>query len=219
MRKILLILILFTTKSFSQKVNMEKALKVSAILCDCLSLNKQKNDNIRIEECSQALIDGLATIKDEKLRELYAQKSDTYLQRNCKDYAKIIYKNVPKSDLELVDESIFLDFEENSKINIFGTYFYKDYLDMSFNVEISNFSWREEIASTNRYINFKFNKSENLLVFEKSNDIFFDEFYSIKKNINIRYKFIKKDKLEVIFNLGNDIYLKRTLTKINKSKE
>ncbi|WP_298537781.1 hypothetical protein [uncultured Algibacter sp.] len=210
---ILLSFLCFYTTLFFGQVDVNKVEKINTILCDCLEYNKSKNDSIRLEECTTVLYDGLSVIEEKKTRELYAQKSDTYLQRRCIEYVKIIYKNVPASDIELVDKDVFHSAEKVIKSNITGEYYYKDYLGEVFNVEIFESSWSEKIVSTDRYINFRFDKSSSVLTFVKSNDIFFKDFYGIDKEIKIRYKIYDKNNLLVILNLGSGIYLKKTLRK------
>ncbi len=212
-KKTLILLSFFYTILFYGQVDVTKVERINTILCSCLESNKSKNDSIRLEECTAVLYDGLSVIKEEKTRELYAQKSDTYLQRSCIEYVKIIYKNVPKSDIELVDKDVFHSAHKVIKSNITGGYYYKDYLGEVFNVEIFESSWNEKIASTDRYINFRFDESSSVLTFMNSNDIFFKDFYGIDKEIEIRYKIYDKNSFLVILNLGNGIYLKKTLRK------
>ncbi len=209
---LLIVLILFSSDSFSQ-VDTDKVGKINSILCNCLQSNKQKNDNIRLEECTSVLYDGLSVIEDEDLRELYAQKSDTYLQRKCLEYVKIIYSNVPNSDVELVNKSTYIDLERKSLSEIKGKYYYKDYLGEIFNIKISESSWSEEISSNNGRINFKFSEDNQSLIFEESNDMFFNDFYGIDRAIDVKYNIDKDGILKVIFDLGNDIYLKKVLRK------
>jgi len=207
-----ILVIFITTKSFSQKVDSNKVEKISSVLCKCLEFNKKKGDSIRINECSKVLIDGLSVIKDESLKEVYAQKSDTYLQRRCLDYVRVIFKNAPTSDIELVDEKIFDSYDEFSKLNITGKYIYTDFMNETFKVEITSSSWEENIS--NSQIKFKFNKTGKRLIFEESNHPFFMDFYRKGEEIEIRYKYTLDGKLNVIFNLGNAIYLKKVLTKL-----
>lgn len=209
-----ILLLFFTLKSFSQKVDLDKVESISSILCDCLEYNKIKEDSTRIEECSQVLIDGLSVIKEESLKEAYAQKSDTYLQRRCLEYARIIYKNVPVSNIELVDKDVFDNHTRLSLQNVIGKYLYTDFFGEKFNVEITQSSWNEKISSTNFQIKFSFNQIRKSLIYEESNHPFFVDFYSKGEEIEIRHKFTPDGKLSIVLNLGNDIYLKKLLTKI-----
>jgi hypothetical protein len=215
MRKLFVLLIIFLTfKSFSQEVDLKKVKKISSILCDCLELNKEKNGSTRVNECSQALIDGLSVIKNESLKNAYAQKSDTYLQRECLEYARITLNSFPASDVELVSKNIFDKYNRNALNNVLGKYTYTDFIGETFEVLIGKSLWVEKISSSNLNIKFLIDKTEKTLVFEGSNHSFFSDFYKKGEKIEIRYKHDSKSKLSVIFNLGNNIYLKKTLTRI-----
>tara|TARA_B110000027_G_C16084899_1_gene285430 strand:+ start:780 stop:1400 length:621 start_codon:yes stop_codon:yes gene_type:complete len=201
-------------KSFSQEVDLKKVEKISSILCDCLKLNKEKSDTIRVDECSQALIDGLSVVKNESLKNAYAQKSDTYLQRKCLEYARITLNSFPASDVELVSKSIFDKYNRNALNNVLGKYTYTDFIGDTFEVLISKSLWVERISSSNLNVKFFINKNEKKLIFEESNHSFFNDFYKKGEKIEIRYKQDSKGKLNVIFNLGNNIYLKKRLTRL-----
>ena len=214
MVKNLLIFFIFSyTISSSSQVDMAKVETINSILCDCLNSNELKDDNTRIDECTSVLLDGLSVIKDETIREIYAQKSDTYLQRKCLKYVSIIFNNVPESNIELVDEIVFDNLKNISIREIIGNYSYKDYLGETFDVEITQSSWNEKMLSSNNFIKFHFNKANKHLIFKESNDIFFKDFYKKEEKIEIRYKFNKSENLEVVFDLGNNIYIKKTLLK------
>ncbi len=114
---------------------------------------------------------------------------------------RIIYKNVFDSSKTI------------SLKKIIGSYFYKDYLGEVFNVEITESSWNEKMSSSNNYIKFYFNESNKSLVFKESNDIFFQDFYKKGEEIEIKYVLNKTSKLEIVFDYGNDIYIKKTLIK------
>ena len=214
MVKNLLIFFIFSyTISSSSQIDMAKVETINLILCDCLNSNELKGDNTRIDECTSVLLDGLSVIKDETIREIYAQKSDTYLQRKCLEYVSVIYNNVPESAIELVDQIVFDSLKNISLKEVIGNYSYKDYLGETFDVEITQSSWNEKMLSSNNFIKFHFNKANKSLIFKESNDIFFKDFYRKEEKIEIRDRFNESENLEVVFNLGNDIYIKKTLLK------
>ena len=208
------IILFINTNSISQNFDYEKVKSIGSVLCECLDINKSKDDRARIEECTSVLLDGLSVIKNNELRKKYAQKSDSYLQRNCLEYAKLIFKNVPNSDIELVNEQVYDKYQTLSITEIRGKYSYTDFLGDTFEVNISPYSWEEKIVSTDKLIKFSFNRVKTSLIFEDTNDSFFKDFYIKGEELKIRFNTNREDQLQIILDIGNGIYLKKILTKI-----
>jgi len=218
LKYILLILVFnFSWNIQSQDVNYDNVIAISSILCECLNSNKLKPDNIRINECTSVLSEGLSVIKDESLKEKYAQKSDTYLQRNCIEYAKLIYHNVPVSNISLVNKSDFEISREVSKDDLqslIGNYSYKDFIGDAFEVKITKSYWIEEISSSGNYVKFLIDLQNQSLIYLESNDPFFQDYYRKDEMIKIKFSRLNNNGLDVILNLGNDLYLRKVLESI-----
>ncbi len=211
-------LICFTFLSNAQ--DLDKVKKIGDILCDCLEQNKDKTDMVRIDECGSVLSMGLAPISDNSLKDIYAKKSDTYLQRNCFEYAKLISNNTPESDLTISNSSFYdelktIDDKELKLIQ--GKYSYKDNVGDSILVEINSLKWIEKISSTNKYLTFQIHADddESYLMFLESNIPFFQDYYEENEIIHLRAQKIDENNLIVFFMLGNNIYVKRNLKKID----
>lgn len=215
---LIILFIIFSISTKAQEVDYGKIETISAILCECLKSNISKEDAIRIEECTNVLKDGLSPIKDENLKNAYAQKSDTYLQRNCLEYSKLIYKRVPNSDIALVDKSEFDSLNKISKKKLeylTGKYTYTDFLGERFDVYIDKTHWIENIFSTGKKINFSIKPLESSILFDGSEDEFFRDYYNKNEALSVRFKVSENDSLTIILNLGKNIYLQKVLKRLH----
>ena len=113
----LIITMLYFSSMNSQEIDHNKIEKIGSILCQVLEQNENKNIEERVNDCGYALSEGLKAIKSDSIRELYAAKSDTYLQKNCKSYIELMIEVNPDTSISL---SNFKDFEvmKSKSLNI-----------------------------------------------------------------------------------------------------
>ncbi len=214
---ILILILIFCWNLQSQNVDYDKVSIIGSVLCECLNSNKSKTDQIRINECTSVLSDGLSVIEDKSLREEYAQKSDTYLQRICPEYTKLIYRNVPSSDISLVKKYDFEKARETS-INdlrvLVGSYRYKDFIGDVFEVTITNSYWVETISSSGNFVKFMIDFQNQSLIYKESNDPFFKDYYKKGEHINVSFDKVNDTQLNVILDLGDNLYIKKVFESV-----
>lgn len=218
-KKVLIITsIFFNFLGFAQKVDFEKVEKIGGILCDCLEENKLKSNEERVDICVNVLSKGLSIIKSDSIRNIYAQKADTFLQKNCLAYIEMLIKE--NSDILISNYDEF-SFYEKKKVLIRNElieqeYYYKDFIgDIIFvKFDKNKMIERSKLSELKTFFNIRSNLSNLQLVFEKSEDDFFNDYYQNKEVIDF---FISKENnldFFLFLKYSNGVILRKMIHKV-----
>lgn len=210
-----IIVLFFTTFCFSQNIDTKKVEKIGNILCNCLEDNISKNIEERVNDCGYVLTEGLSVIKSDSIRNVYAQKSDTYLQKNCLSYIKMIIDANPNSDISiskdfssLKGKSISIDSDLKEKF-----FFYNDFIGDTIYVSFKENNLVEESSLTKAktYFFIQNISSNSQLVFLNSEDSFFNDYYNKTETIDFFFLKENKDLYSILLKYSNGIILKKNL--------
>ncbi|GFZ94792.1 hypothetical protein GCM10011531_28120 [Aquaticitalea lipolytica] len=223
MNKIIIFLI-FSPLCFSQNIDPEKVSKISNIICECLEENKEDVIADRIDNCSFVLTKGLSVIKSDSIRNKYARDTDTYLQKNCYEYIRIISDSKSNSGQKLTSIEDFNNaksFQVHVNVIQENSFYYTDFIGDTILVYIKKNNFIEKITSSGKTINFKMGKKgkDSYLIFKESNDIFFSNYFDPKEKILVRSLKVNDRSYDIFLQYENGIVMQKTLRINNQGIE
>ena len=216
--KLLMFFVFLPTVLTSQEVDLSKVEKIGSILCNCLENNEELEAASRIDDCGYVLSEGLSVIKSDSLKYLYSSKADTYLQKNCLSYLKILSKGNPNSDIRIENE---LEYENLKKENIDysvlekGNYMYRDFINDTIYVRLNKNHWIENSKGYNTTTTFSIEQDESKgqMFFLKSDEAFYRDYYI--QNEPIDFSLVKeKQGFRLFTRFSNGIVLSKRLSKV-----
>ena len=218
MRFKLLIFFVLPTILTSQEIDLSKVERIGSILCNCLESNEELEAASRIDDCGYVLSEGLSVIKSDSLKYLYSSKADTYLQKNCLSYLKILSKGNPNSDIRVESK---LKYDNLKKENIDyrvlekGNYMYRDFINDTIYVRLNNNQLIENSKGYNTTTTFSIEQDESIgqMFFLKSDEVFYKDYYI--ENEPIDFILVKeKEGFRLFTRFSNGIVLSKRLSKV-----
>ena len=209
----------------SQEVDLSKLKKIGNILCKCLQNNEGEETGSRINDCGYVLSEGLSVIGSDSLRDRYSSMADTYLQKNCKTYLKILTEENPNSDVELESRLKYEDLKNRNLRTKYhelpkGKFMYRDFVNDTIYIDINTSLWTEKSKAYGSITSFSIEEYESgtKMTFLDSNETFFRDYYT--KNESVDFIFLKKDSGYRLFTrFSNGIVLSKRLWRVNSEYE